>query len=284
MISRRTTQRLFLLRPSAQVNACIRYCLAVAQRRSGVLVHVAVFLSNHYHLIVTDPNGTLPVLTEELNKLLGRSLNFLHGRAENFWSGGVQTSHVRLESEHDVLAKTVYALANPVAAYLVSHGNQWPGVRLFRKGSYRAKKPKFFFRTEEVGGALPDTLSLELTPPPIGVHPKCVDDHVKAAASAREKQLRDRAKVEGRRFLGAQAVKRQNIYDSPKNREAGRSMSPRVACGDRWRRMELLTELTDFVAGHEEKRRAFVGGQRDVEFPPGTYRFVQSLGARCAEV
>jgi putative transposase len=283
LITRRTTQRLFLLRPSRKVNACIRYCLALAQRRSGIKLHCAVFLSNHYHLVVTDPRGHLPRFTEELNKLLARSLNCLHGRSENFWSGGSQTSYVRLATEHDVMAKTVYALTNPTAAYLVADGSDWPGVRLYRTDSYLAKKPEFFFRAGSIRGALPDKLHLELTAPPIGIPEKRCDDVVKAAVAAREKAIRLRAKAEGKKFKGAAAVKTQRIYGSPKSSAPRRGLSPRVACIDKWRRIEMLAQLGDFTERHEAARQSFAAGAIGVLFPPGTFRFVQQFGARCAE-
>ncbi len=65
MLTRRTTQRLYLMRPSQEVNAYIRYCVAIAQRRSGIKIHSLVFMSNHYHMAVTDEEGTLPIFTEE---------------------------------------------------------------------------------------------------------------------------------------------------------------------------------------------------------------------------
>ena len=280
MLTRRTTQRMFLLRPSRKINACIRFCLAAAQRRSGVSVHAVVFLSNHYHIIVTDKNGTLPEFTEELNKLLARSLNCLHGRWEGFWSSGAQVSQVQLASPQAVLDKIVYALANPTQAMLVSHGNKWPGVRLFRKGRYLAQKPGFFFRSEEDGG-LPDRLTLTLTPPPIEEAEQEADDVVKASVSAKEKELRRSAKADGRRFMGASAVKGQNIYASPMNMEPRRQMSPSVACRDKWRRVEVLARIVRFVREHEEKRRAFIAGMVDVLFPAGTYQMVKQYGARC---
>ena len=275
---------MFLLRPSKAVNACIRYCLALAQRRSGVAVHSAVFLSNHYHIIVTDTEGQIPMFTEELNKLLAKSLNCHHGRWENFFSSGDQTSQVALDSEHDVMAKTVYLLANPTQAMLVSHGPDWPGVRIFRKGHYRAVKPTFFFRREEAGGKLPGKLMLTLTPPPIGVQDRLCDDVVQKAASARERQLRERARLARRRFLGAKAVKAQSIYRSPKTPAPKRGMSPRLACRDKWRRIEMLGRLASFVSSYREKREAFITGVVGVVFPAGTYQMARQYGARCEEL
>ena len=284
LLTRRTTQRMFLLRPSKAVNACIRYCLALAQRRSGVAVHSVVFLSNHYHIIVTDTEGQLPVFTEELNKLLARSLNCHHGRWENFFSAGDQTSQVALATEHDVMAKTVYLLANPTQAMLVSHGPDWPGVRIFRKGEYRAVKPGFFFRSEEAGGKLPQKVMLTLSPPPIGVQDTHCDDVVQKAVSAREQQLRERASLKRHRFLGAKAVKAQSIYRSPKTPAPKRGMSPRLACRDKWRRIEILGRLASFVSDYLEKRAAFIRGLVDVVFPAGTYYMARQFGVRCEQL
>jgi len=275
---------MFLLRPSPAVNACIRYCLAVAQRRSGVEVHSALFLSNHYHIIATDPGGLIPVFIEELNKLLARALNCHYGRWENFFSAGDQTSLVVLSSEFDVLAKTVYLLANPTKAMLVSHGDRWPGVRLYCRGEYKAVKPKFFFRSEADGGKLPDELTLTLSPPPIGEQEQLCDDVVKAAVSEREKQLREQARAKRRKFMGAKAVKAQNIYDSPRTPAPKRGISPRLACRNKWRRIETLAKLAWFTLTYKEKRKEFLAGVVDVVFPPGTYQMTRQYGARCEEL
>ena len=275
---------MFLLRPSRTVNACIRYCMAIAQRRSGVAVHCAVFLSNHYHIVATDTEGQLPVFTEELNKLLARSLNCHHGRWENLFSSGDQTSHVTLATEFDVMAKTVYALANPTKALLVSHGRDWPGVRIFRKGGYLAVKPKFFFRSEEAGGRLPDKIVLTITAPPIGEQEQLCDDVVLRAVSAREKQLRDRARSGRRKFMGAAAVRSQSIQQSPTRPAPRRSMNPRLACRDKWRRFEILSRLADFATKYQEMRKAFVAGVLDVVFPAGTYQIARQYGARREEL
>ena len=60
LVSRRCTQRQFLLKPSKEVNRAFLFCLAVAAQATGVQVHVIMVMSNHYHLIVTDPFGLLP--------------------------------------------------------------------------------------------------------------------------------------------------------------------------------------------------------------------------------
>ena len=60
LVTRRCTQRQFLLKPSRRTNELVRYCLAVAARKTGVLVHAVCFMSNHWHGVITDPLARLP--------------------------------------------------------------------------------------------------------------------------------------------------------------------------------------------------------------------------------
>jgi len=283
MLTRKTTQGMFLLKPSPAVRNCIRFCIAMAQRRAKVKIHSIVFLSNHYHIILTDPRGLVPKFTEELNKLITRSLNCKLGRWENLWQSGVQPSQVALTDPSDVLDKTVYLLANPTQAMLVSRGADWPGIRLFRKGKYRVTKPKFFFRPSSEGSKLPDKAFITLTPPPIGVPEQLCDDVVNKAVKAREKLIRLEAKRAGNTFVGASGVMSQDVYASPRRPAPKRNLSPRVAAKDKWHRIEVLQRLKEFTAEYKEKRKAFIAGVLDVVFPAGTYQMVHSYGAVCEE-
>ena len=44
---------------------------------------------------------------------------------------------------------------NSVTAGLVKSWREWPGVLLIQPGTYVAKRPKAFFRSEEEGGRSP---------------------------------------------------------------------------------------------------------------------------------
>ena len=128
MITRRCTQREFLLKPSARVNQIFMYCLAVAAERTGVIIHATCVLANHHHTVVTDPEGRIPEFYGWLHELVSKSLNSSYGRWENLWASQ-PTSCVRLLDADAVLNKVVYTLADPVAAALVDRGARWPGVR-----------------------------------------------------------------------------------------------------------------------------------------------------------
>ncbi|HET9960496.1 MAG TPA: transposase, partial [Polyangiaceae bacterium] len=101
MISRRCVQRQFLLRPDDRTNQCFLFCLALAAQRAGVRIVAFVAMSNHYHAIVHDPLGTLPVFMEHLHKLAARALNARWGRWENLWAAE-QTCATHLVNPADV--------------------------------------------------------------------------------------------------------------------------------------------------------------------------------------
>src|SRR5881394_2178396 len=101
MVTRRCTQRQFLLRPDPQTNNAFNYCLAEAAQRHGIDVMLPVAMSNHYHAVVFDRHGTLPEFTEHFHKMLAKCMNALRGRWENLWSSE-QVCIVRLVELEDV--------------------------------------------------------------------------------------------------------------------------------------------------------------------------------------
>ena len=165
LITRRCAQRQFLLKPSPVVTAVFKFVLAVAAARCGILLHVVCVLSNHFHIVLTDPKSQLPRFEQFLDSLVARALNAFHGRWEYFWAPG-SYSAVRLETPEDLLDKVVYTLANPVAAGLVPRGKQWPGVwsdpSQIGKGSEVVERPELFFKPD---GSTPDSERLTFVAP-----------------------------------------------------------------------------------------------------------------------
>ncbi len=58
-------------------------------------------------------------------------------------------------------------------------------------------------------------------------------------------------------------------------------MSPRVACRNKWRRIEALCRLKSFVADYRDAWQRYREGQRDVLFPHGTYWLRVYAGVTC---
>jgi putative transposase len=280
LLSRRCTQRQFLLRPSALTTQIFTYVLAVAAERTGVLVHAACVLSNHWHAVVTDPDGRLPEFMAYTHKYVAKAVNASLGRWENLWATE-QPSAVRLESKDDVVDKMLYTLLNPVDAVLVKHAEQWPGLWGYC-GEVEVDRPGVFFRPE---GPLPDKATLKFVPLSAdwegqsGPHFRQIFE---GQLAEREQVLNvEHARI-GKRYLGKWRVLRQNVYERPKSLEPRRNMSPRVACRHKWLRIEALRRVKEFIVAYRDAYRSWQRGAYDTLFPPGTYALCRYAGAQSA--
>lgn len=273
MITRRCSERRFFLRPDRDTNNAFVYCLALAARRAKVDVLFVVAMSNHYHAGIHDPDGTFPIFAEHFHALLARCQNAHLGRFEAFWSS-TPTSVVRLVEPNDVLAKMVYALANPCAADLVDTCDDWPGVSslgpMFSTGTLTATRPAFFFRAD---GQQPDTVTVPLCRPKAFADQSpdewrsLVLDQVRAA----EAEHRERRRAAGRSVLGREAVLRQLPFDSPQNTAPHFNLSPRIAAKSKWTRIEAIQRSKAFVERYRSAIRSWMDGIVGIIFPFGTY-------------
>jgi REP element-mobilizing transposase RayT len=270
MISRRCTQRQFLLKPTPTTNNIICYCLAVAAKRTGVQVHAACAMSNHVHMVVTDLRGRLPEFLAYFHKYVAKAVNASLGRWENLWAAE-QSSTVRLLEPDDVLAKTVYVLTNPVAARLVRSSRKWPGLWGYRKRhGQKVTRPSVFFRPN---GPMPGEATLQFVPPPAfaDLSQRQYENKVAEAVKEEEAKLRREAKAEGQSFLGERRVLAQGVTDTPASREPRRQLNPRVASRNKWRRVEALQRFKEFIDAYREAYHRWRQGVRRVVFPAGTY-------------
>lgn len=253
------------------------YCLAVAADLYNVEVHAFCVLSNHFHLVVTDQEGHLPRFMHWLNMHVSKALNVEYDRGESFWSSAPYSA-VHLVNREDVLDKIVYTITNPVSSWLVARAERWPGLISLPEDlasrNYRAIRPSRFFRKN---GPCPQQLPLTLEKPPsfadtsLEEFQKLVAEHV----ASRELQLVQERRSAGKGFLGRKKLHQQRRTDTPasspnmKRQRAG--ITPRVACKDKWRRIERLRRLVGFRDAHRIALAAWRSGSRSVRFPPGTY-------------
>jgi len=270
LVTRRCTQRQFLLRPDEATNNNFLYCFAIAAERCGVDILLPCAMSNHYHAVVYDRCGNLPAFTEHFHKLVAKSQNALRGRWENLWASE-QVCVVRLEGLADVVAKLVYVATNPVKDGLVAKVQHWPGVNglgaLLADRPMTARRPAHFFRT---GGPMPESATLRLTLPRELGDADEVRAELRARVAEMEQTLADQRQRAGRRVLGRRAVLHQSWRDSPTTHEPRRNLRPRVAARNVWARVEALLRLRDFLDAYREARARWSTGF-SATFPPGTY-------------
>jgi REP element-mobilizing transposase RayT len=282
LVTRRCTQRQFLLKPSKRVNLVFVYLLAVASERYNVTIHAFCVLSNHWHCVVTDHEGQLPKFMAFVHKYAAKCINASLGRWENLWASE-PASAVRLETVDDALEKVVYTICNPVSSFLVDSRDKWPGlVADWTTKPIRATRPDWYFRPD---GCMPEQVTLELAPPNAveGSARTALTRRLRKKAAAREAELRRDARKNRIKFLGVERVLRQKVTDAPHTVAPRRGISPRIAAKDRWRRIEGIRRVDAFVKSYRVAWLQWKAGFRDVEFPAGTYAMRVHQGARCAD-
>lgn len=281
MVTRRCSERRFFLRPDAETVSGYLYCLAFAAERTGVSVLFTMCNANHHHTGIIDREGRLPEFLHLFHLLLGKHQNALRGRWESMWAASEQSSVVELVNTEDVMAKMVYALTNPVKDGLVQKAHHWPGASSLRANlsgqTVVARRPRVLFDPE---GSMPETVAIRFARPP-GL--EALPQHEFAALlgnaiGAVEADTAVTLRTEGRRVMGRAQVLRQHWNDRPGSKEPRRGRSPRIACRNKWRRIEAIQRNRGWLEAYRDARQRWLAGL-DATFPAGTWWL-----ARCAKV
>jgi putative transposase len=282
LVTRRCSERRFFLRPSRATTRMFLYILAAAAERHGIRVHAFCVLSNHYHLVLTDPEANLPAFSQAFHGLVARSFNSILKRSESFWAPN-SYSAVALKTPETVIAKIAYVLANPVAAGLVERGREWPGLwsapEQIGGDAMIVERPRSFFRPK---GPMPTRVPLSLHRPEGFASPNEFDSQLGEALAVLEAEAAAKVAAENRRFLGADWVTAQHPFGQPATAAPMGALRPRLACRDKWKRIEALHRLAEFARAYREAFAAWKKGVRDALFPPGTYQLRRTHGVRCA--
>ena len=281
-ITCRTIQGRLLLRPSAGMNDLIRGVLARAARLAGLAVHAPVFLSNHYHLLVSVVDSQqLAKFMNYLNSNLAREAGRLVRWREKFWGRRFQAVIVSDEEAAQV-ARLSYILAQGVKEGLVGSPFDWPGVHcaqaltegtaisgrwhdrtLESKARRRglALEPQAFVEQEE----------LQLTPLPCwkSLSPEEYRARVQQLIEAIETDARLQQEETGKAPLGAAAVCRQNPHHQPNRIKKGpaplvHAVAPAV-------RRSLRKAYFAFHEAYRYAANRLRAGATDFEFPVGAF-------------
>jgi len=284
MLTRRCTQRQFLMRPDEQTNLAFQYCLAVAAERCGIELLFTLAMSNHHHTGILDREGRYPEFLEYFHKLFAKCQNALRGRWENFWSSE-QTSVVLLVSDDDVVNKLVYAVTNPVQAHLVECAVHWPGTSSYAANCWGEEaviaRPKHFFRES---GPMPDRVTLRFHRPATFAHLPQAEWAAMLERKVREIEIKAKAKrhASGRQCIGVRRILAQRWQATPTTMVAHRVTSPRVAAKSTWRRIEALQRNQLFLKAYRAARALLTEGYNFVVFPDGTYWMQRFMSVVCA--
>ncbi len=281
-ITCRTIQGRMLLRPSAGLNDVIRGVLARAARLACLAVHAPVFLSNHYHLLVSVADSQqLAQFMNYLNSNLAREAGRLVRWREKFWGRRFEAVIVSDEEEAQV-GRLSYILSQGVKEGLVASPFDWPGVhcaQALTEGtaiSGRWHDRTLEFRTRRKGLAL-DPLafieqeSLELTPLPCwkSLSPEEYRARVLQLIEAIEADARRQREETGKAPLGADAVCRQHPHHEPNRLK--KSPAPLVHAVALAIRRSLRQAYFAFRDAYRYAANRLRAGATDFEFPVGAF-------------
>jgi hypothetical protein len=273
MITRRTVGRTHLFQPDAVIKQLFLYILAVCAARYGIIVHAAVLMSTHEHLVLSDPLGKLSEFLAQLHRLMALTVK-IHRK----WEGAVwdssPPSEVELITVQAVIEKLAYVMANPVEAGLVMHAHEWPGVTTVPSqlgtAQFTAKRPEIYFDADNP--QWPEEATLQLQMPQLGMSDETVREKVSAELGYLECKAHAEVKAKGWRFLGAQRIALLSPFKQAKSWEPIRGRNPTFAVGRGQRAafFHAVKVLRTFRKLYREALSEWRRGVRDVIFPAGT--------------
>lgn len=285
MITRRALRRTLLLRPDPELNNLFLYCLAVLSQRFHIVVHSFTVMANHYHLVATDTRGTLPDFLRELHRTLALGIKVLRK-----WDGAVwdheKSSVIELRTDHAVIEKMAYSMANPVAAGAVRRADQWPGLTVLPhqlgRMSWTARRPDFYFDQENP--QWPATATLNLRTPPLATTEALLHELVARELEILEADAHHSLRSKGSRVLGAQKVLAMSPFQRATSWEPLRGLNPTFAVGRGQRDafVAAVALLRTFRKAYREALTAWRHGLRQVLFPAGTWLMRCAHGASVA--
>lgn len=264
-VTMRTLQGRMLLKPSAALNQIILDVLGRAQRRYEIPIHAAVFMSNHFHLLLSPPNAKrLSDFMCYINTNLSKRIGELYGWAGPMWQRRYDSIPVS-EEEAAQVARLRYLLSHGCKENLVLRPRDWPGVHCvdaMLRGTPLKGSSGQQDGSEEV---------LELSPLPAWRHlsPQAYQQSVGALVEDIEHETEARHRHERTRPLGARKVTQGDPTELPTALSSG--PKPRFHAATKKVREQLNQQFGDWLVDYRRASEAWRGGDLEVEFPPWSF-------------
>jgi REP element-mobilizing transposase RayT len=293
----------FRFAPNEKVRASIDFLFALLATECGLLVHEFLFMSNHFHMVVTDPDRRLSEFLQTFDSMLSRQLNALRGGSgSNFEKRpGIQI----VADAGGILKQAVYTLSNPLASHLVELMREWkassswgmeygqavtfarpdcglwtPTRARVRKGQHpSAGRLRYRGRSNA-----PETATLTLARPK-ALRPELSDAElralVRAEVRARETELLAQRKKARTSVVGWVAVVARHFRDVPTTSRVLFQRKPRVTGTDASACARVLATIDRFVKAYRAALEDFKAGKWPT-FPHGTLQMVDRFNVPCA--
>ena len=281
LLTRRTEERRYFLRPCTHSVQVVDYELAKGAVDAGLDVHGLMAMSNHPHVVATDSRGERSDFMRDFCAGVGRARNRRLDRQGHFWDTQQFGDTVLLDVDA-ITRALLYTWLNPVRANLVERASHWPGAKILpsdwgktrfitapQDGYYNPKKARMIRFTPQ--------------PPPGFEHMTLeeVIEHFETLLREAEDKLIARRRRSGKRVLGKRRVLKLNPFDGPSTRAKRGKLNPRFASRDAALMTRAQAERRQFHADYDKANDMWRKGLRDVVFPAGTIRHRKLSGVEC---
>jgi REP element-mobilizing transposase RayT len=278
----RTIQGRFLLKPSDELREIVIGTLSRAQRLYPVDIHAFVFMSNHYHLLLSVPDAQqLARFMGYVNSKLAREIARLTGWRDKIWSRRYQAVVVS-EEEFAQAGRLRYILAHGVKEGLVDHPADWPGANTVTALlEDRALKGLWFDRTREWAArqrrepyhhlrfATKETV--ELQPLPCWAH-YSAERLRSAVCGLIAASLADYPQNPARsRSLEDTLAALLNHHPHDRPEKLKKSPAPWFHCATKAARKDLIEAYSWFLAAYQKAAERLRAGNMNVAFPEGCF-------------
>ena len=292
-VSNKCVRDRYLMRPSPTVNDMIRGVIgrALYLCQYSIKIHVMVFLSNHYHMLLTTPDTkTLSDFMQHVDANIAKGLARIHDFDGKVWKG--RYSAIPVIGDEAVDRRMKYILSNGCKEGLVWRPVDWPGVNCVKalcdgellsgtwidRTSYWTKvtyihrdknsknKEGKNHKTQDPEVRLEDfakVYPVPLMPLPHLAHDSTEDQQqrFKQIIYDIEGEARSTNALESRKVPGVDKLLSVNIFDSPRKVDK----SPRPIC-----HADNFMDMLDFKKGYEEFRtQYFLGVEAFHQSAPG---------------
>ena len=265
----------------------ILYCFGYCAELRGMVMHQLTLMHNHYHCIATDPLGLRVDFIKDSHEMIARCIKALRGHdgkpmGGTVWEPSEQTGRVMLVSEEAFVEACAYAIANPVAAGLVSSTSEWPSFVSHAKDmignrAITARRPACLPDT------YPETATLRLSLPPfLAARGRALVDAIEVRTTEKQRDARVKVRERKGRFKTRAELLAVDPFDSPKTAKRQNFVVPVLRAS---RAAVLRVAKKQLVAWRNAYRLAFErfrGGDREAEWPTGTWFYARYAGVRVA--
>jgi putative transposase len=268
------------MRPSGEVNDLILGILGRGQAKFKVRIHAFVFLSNHWHgLLSVDSAAQLAGFVAFVNGNIAREIGRLHSWRQRFW--GRRYRAIVVADETSAVARLRYILQNGCKEGFVDRPVDWPGLSCVRaltkddelRGTWYDRTAEYNARRRGkrvIPGQFSEACRVELSPLPCwsdlsesGHRSACAD-----IVTTIENETKAERKASGKQCLGKERILAMDPHSLPL--ESTSSPAPFVHASTPEERKKFRRDYAAFVDAYRIAAACLRRGER-ADFPVGAF-------------